>query len=108
MKKTVREFYEKQTGYKNFFEKKKKISFDINDKLLEIIDKMVKLTSNSRTVIINALISSGLSPLSKTMEDTWKNYLKEYEGKLDAGTEKSLKKLISDLNELKKEYELIE
>lgn len=106
MKKIVNDFYKKDIEYNKFFEKKKKISFDTSDKFLEIMDKLVKLTYNSRTVIINALIGSGMSPFFKTMENTWKKNLKEYEGKGKEKFKKSMKKLIEDLKKLKKEYHI--
>lgn len=106
MKKIVKNFYEKQIAYNKFFEKKKKISFDTSDKFLEIMDKLVKLTYNSRTVIINALIGSGMSPFFKMLEDTWKKYLKEHGGKLDEKIKKNLRKLIEDLKKLKEEYHI--
>jgi len=106
MEKITRDFYKKDIEYNKFFEKKKKISFDTNDKFLEIMDELVKLTHNNRTVIINALIGSGMSPFFKTMEDTWKKSLKEYEGKGKEKFKKSMKKIMEDLKKLKKEYHI--
>jgi len=106
MKKKVKEFYGKQIEYNKFFEKKKKISFDTSDKFLEIMNKLVKLTYNNRTVIINALIGAGMSPFFKILEDTWKKYLKEHEKKWDEKAKKNLKKLIEDLKKLKKKYQI--
>ncbi len=106
MGKIVSDFYKKDIEYNKFFQKKKKISFDTNDNFLEIMDKLVKLTHNSRTVIINALIGSGMSPFFKLMEDTWKKSLKEYTGKNREKFKKNMKKIIDDLRKLKKEYHI--
>jgi hypothetical protein len=112
MKKMVKEFYEKQIGYTKFFEKKKKISFDTSDKFVEIIDKLAKLTSNSKTIIINALMGDGMVPFFKRLEDTWRGYLKEYGTKLkghekEKGVfEESMKKTLENLKKLKEEYDI--
>lgn len=106
MKKETREFYKKDIEYNKFFEKKKKISFDINDNLLKLIDEVSKLTGNNRTVILNALISEGVSPFFKTMENVWKGYLEDYKDKWDEGMKKNMRKLIEDLKKLKESYPL--
>lgn len=103
MKKIVKEFYEKQVGYTKFFEKKKKISFDTSDKFVELIDRIAKLSSNSKTVIINALISDGISPFIKRLETTWAGFLKDEKyGKIN----KDLKNLLSELKKIKEEYQI--
>jgi len=106
MKKIVRDFYKKDIEYNKFFEKKKKISFDTSDKFLEIIDKLAKLTSNSRTVIINALMGAGMAPCFQLWEKTWKGYLKEYEEEWNGEMKKMVRKLIEDLGKLKKGYHI--
>ena len=104
MKETVKDFYKKDIEYNKFFEKKKKISFDTSDYFLEIIDKLVKLTSNSRTVVINALIGAGMVPCLQIWEKTWKEYLNKKE--IDERMKKAMKQLLLDLGRLKKEYHL--
>lgn len=104
MKKITRDFYKQDIEYNKFFEKKKKISFDINDNLLNLIDEVARLTSNSRTVIINSMISEGVSPFFKTMEEVWKKYIEDYKGKSSEEIKKRMKKLIEDLKKLKESY----
>ena len=103
MKKIVKDFYEKQVSYTKFFEKKKKISFDTSDKFVELIDRLAKLSSNSRTIIINALIGDGVSPFLKRLETTWEGFLKDekYEK-----ISKDLKNLIGEVKKIKKEYQI--
>ena len=103
MKKETREFYKKDIEYNKFFEKKKKISFDTNEHFLKIIDKLAKVTSNNRTVIINALIGTGMAPFFKNTEKIWEGFLNEEKYKK---IEKVLKKSIEDLKKLKKEYHI--
>lgn len=101
MEKEVREFYNKDIAYNQFFKKKKKISFDINDRLLQLIDELANLTKNSRTVIINALLSLGIVPFFKSLEDTWKGYSTEGKyGKI----KKDMEKLLQDLKKIKSKY----
>ena len=104
MKKESREFYKKDFEYNKFFEKKKKVSFDTNEHFLEIIDKLAKLSKNSRTVIINALIGAGMVPCVQMWEKTWKEYLKNKE--LDERIKKAVKQLLLDLEKFKKEYHI--
>ncbi len=103
MEKITNEFYKKDIEYNRFFGKKKKISFDTNEHFLEIIDKLAELSSNNRTVIINALIGEGIAPFFKRLESTWEGFLKEEKYKK---INKDLKKLLLDLKKLKKEYHI--
>ena len=101
--KGVKEFYKQDIEYNKLFKKKKKISFDVNEELLQLIDELVKLTKNSRNVIINALLSEGVSPFLKTLETIWTSYLidEKYE-KIRKGMEKILK----DLKKIKKSHSI--
>jgi len=78
------------------FEKKKKISLDINESFLKIVDELAQLTKNSRGSIIEALVGQGMSPFCNLLETTWKGYLKE--GKWD---EKEIKKLLQGLKRIR-------
>jgi predicted transcriptional regulator len=101
MEKEVKEFYEKDIAYNRFFKKKKKISFDINEELLQRIDELASLSKNSRTVIINALLGQGMVPFINYLENTWKELLTEGKyGKI----KKDMEKLLQDLKKLKEKY----
>lgn len=103
MKKETREFYKKDIEYNKFFEKKKKISFDINKDFLELVDKLAKVTKNNRTIIIDALMGEGMAPFFKHIEDIWRGLLNEEKYKK---IEKVMKKNIEDLQKLKEEYHI--
>lgn len=103
MKKEIGEFYKKDIEYNKFFQKKKKISFDTNDYFLELIDKLAKLSSNNRTVTINALIGEGISPFFKRLETMWTGFLKD---KKYEKINKELRNLLQELKELKSEYHI--
>ncbi len=98
VKKEVKEFYEKDPSYIKLFNKKKKISFDINTDYLQFVDELVKLTGNSRTVILHALLAGGAYPFLDTLEKTWTGLLndKKYEK-----IEENLKKLLAGLKKLR-------
>lgn len=103
MKKVTQEYYNNDIAYNKFFGKKKKISFDTNEHFLEIIDKLAELSSNNRTVIINALIGAGMAPFFKILETTWEGFLKD---KKYEKISKDLKKLLQDLKKLKEENQI--
>ena len=104
MEKVTKDFYKKDIEYNKFFFEKKKISFDTNDYFLEIIDKLAKLSKNSRTVVINALIGAGMSPCVQMWEKTWKEYLKNKE--LDERIKKAVNQTLLNLKKFKKEYHI--
>ncbi len=108
MKKIVKEFYQKNIALNKFFSKKKKVSFDTNENLLNLIDKLAKLSSNNRTMIINAFIGEGMLPFFDRLERTWTEYLERYEGKSKEEVKKNTRKLIEDLKKLKEECYQIE
>ena len=87
--------------YKKPLEKKKKISIDLNDECLQVIDELAKLTKNSRTVIIEALIFRGTFPFLEYLEKSWKKFLDE--GKYKK-IEEEIKGLIKDLKKIKSKH----
>ena len=84
--------------YKNPFDNMKKISLDVNEEILEIIDELVKLTKTSRTVVMGAIIGKGMSPYFRYLESTWKGFLNE--GKFDEKKKKKIKETLQSLKNL--------
>ena len=99
VKKEVKEFYRDSSAYIKLFNEKKKVSLDINTDYLEFIDKLAKLTSNSRTVIIHALIGEGIFPFLDRLEKMWTGYSKnnKYEK-----IQPNIQNLLARLKELRK------
>lgn len=87
-----------ETIYQKPFENMKKISLDVNEEFLEIIDDLVKLTKTSRTVIIGALIGKGMSPYFRYLESAWKEFLNEK--KFDEKKKKLIKEVLQGLKNL--------
>ena len=83
----------------NPFKKKKKISMDLDEKTLEVIDSLASLTKTSRTVIIEAVLTNGLFSYINFLEKTWKGYLNDKE---KSKIKNDIQKLLKDLEELKK------
>ncbi len=83
-----------ETPFKNM----KKISLDLNEEILEIIDKLAKLTKTNRTVIIGALIGQGMSPYFRYLEKTWKGFLDEK--KFDEKKKKLIKETLQNLKKI--------
>ena len=85
--------------YNKVFEKVKKISLDMDERFLKVIDELVKLTKTNRTLIIEALIGQGMAPFFKYLENTWKGYSNE--GKWDKNV---IKMLLQNLKKIKGKY----
>ena len=88
----------------NPLKKKKKISFDLNEELLEVVDGLAVISKNHRSAIIEALIGRGMIPFVDYLEKTWKRYLvdKKYEK-----IKPEMEKLIKDLKKFKEKHELL-
>jgi len=83
------------------FKSRKKISLDLNEESLQIIDELAELSKNSRGVIMEALINKGMPPFFTFLEKTWKDYLtdKKYEK-----AHKELKNLLKGLKDIKAKH----
>ena len=84
--------------YNKPFEKRKKISLDLNEKTLQFIDKIAGLTESNRTVVIESFIGKGIPPLVSEIESNWK--LLSNKGNLDENKKKKVKKLLIDLKKI--------
>ncbi len=82
----------------NPFKKKKKISMDLDEKVLEVIDSLAYLTKTNRTVIIEAVLTNGLFSYINFLEKTWKGYLNDKE---KSKIKNDIQKLLKDLEEIK-------
>ena len=78
----------------------KKISLNMNDEILEIMDSLAEITKTNRTVVIGAVIGKGLSPYFKYLQETWKEYLKDKN--LEEKKRKILVKALEDVQNLEK------
>lgn len=84
--------------YKNPFDNMKKISLDVNEEILQIIDELAKLTKTSRTVVIGAIIGKGMSPYFRHLESAWKEFLNEKN--LDEKKKKKVKEALQNLKKI--------
>ena len=90
------------TVYKKPFENMKKISLDMNEEILQIIDELAKLMKTSRTVIIGTLVGKGMSPFFKDLKDTWKSWVIKKE--TDEAKKKKIKVLLKELVNIERKY----
>jgi len=81
---------------------KKKISLDINEEFLNVIDELATFTKNSRTAIIEAIIGRGIFPYFNLLENLWKDYLKEEKNEK---AKKEIKNLLKGLEKIKTDNE---
>lgn len=84
------------------FKEKKKISFDLNEEFLNVIDELANLTKNSRTTIIEAVIGRGLFPYFDLLKNLWEDYLSEYKNEK---IKKEIKNHLQNLEKIKSNHE---
>lgn len=80
------------------FEKVKKISLDMNEEILEIVDDLAGLTKTNRTVVIGSLVGQGFSPFFRYLESTWKVRLKQKN--IDQEKKKKVRELLQNLRKI--------
>ena len=91
----------KETTMKEIFEKTKtkKISHNINEKTLEMIDELAKITGNTRTNILDAVIFSGIKSQTNFMIKSWEGFKKDKKYK-----EKIINDLLEKIRKFKKKW----
>jgi hypothetical protein len=57
--------------------KTKKISVNINEKTLDMIDELAAIPGMTRTQMIDALVSAGFVYETEFLEKSWKKFLKD-------------------------------
>lgn len=89
----------------NPLKKKKKISLDLNEEFLGVIDEVANLTKSNRNTIIEALISRGIFPYFNYLEQVWKRFLDEGRYKENKRMEEEITRLIKDLGKIKSKHQ---
>ena len=90
---TMKEIFEKA--------KKKKISHNINEKTLEMIDELAKITGVGRTKILDGIILSGIKSQINYMIKTWELLKKDKKFK---DRKKRIEELLGKIEEFKKKW----
>lgn len=78
----------------------KKISLNMNDEILEIIDSLAEITKTNRTIVIGAILGKGISPYFRYLQESWQEHLKDKS--LDEKKKKIISKALEDLKNLEK------
>ena len=86
-------------------EKKKKISYDINVKMLEMIDELAEISHCTRAQILDTIIFPGTKAQVETMINAWKEWIKDSKF-ADKEKQDRMKKLIKDVENYKKKWGL--
>ncbi len=91
------------TDIKKTFEnaKAKKVSFNMNEMSLKMIDELRKIFGMNRTKTMGAIIFGGVKAQIEFTEKTWKEWIKE--GKYD---KKLMEKKLSELIQFKKKWKI--
>ena len=79
----------------------KKISHNINEKTLEMIDEMSKITGMTRTQMLDAILFSGVKAQTNFMIKSWEVFKKDK--KLKAKREK-IEELLGKLKKFKEKW----
>ncbi len=56
--------------------KTKKISFNIEIQMLELVDDLAKLTKTNRTTVLTSLVGLGISSYVKSLRESWEKLKK--------------------------------
>lgn len=88
--------------------KRKKISLDINEKNLEMIDELAKILGVKRSKVLDSLIICGVWADVKYCIQIWENMKKKKTSKEYKDKEKreKIEKLIGELKKFKKKWNL--
>ncbi len=84
-------------------EMRKKISLNINTSILNLIEDIAKLTKTNNTLVIEALLVKGISPLFQQFNHSWTAMSIETK---DNKKKEQLKRLLDELKKIseKKEF----
>lgn len=85
--------------------KTKKISVNINEKTLEMIDELATIPGITRTQIIEALMVAGIIYQTEFFEKSWKKFAKD---KKYADKKDQLNNLIEKIERFKKKWHIEE
>jgi hypothetical protein len=87
----------------NPLKKRTKISMDMDNDFLRVLDSIASLTGVSKGTMVEALGFHGFSALINSMEVNWKSLLAK--DRMDEEKKKKLKDLLRGLSEIKKDWE---
>lgn len=85
--------------------KERKISINLDEKVLKVIDCLAKLTKSNRTMVVTAIANKGISPIIEEMKKVWTGLL--VKGNLEGAQKKNIEILLKDLEEIKKNWKKI-
>ena len=91
--------------YNKIFQRKRKISLDVDEITRDFIDEFSVLTESNRTIVIGALVGKGLPILLDEMERTWQGLL--IKGNLDENRKNHLKKCLNGLKKIREKWYII-
>jgi len=83
-------------------ENQQKISLNLDEGVLKLIDDLAALTNANRTIMIEALILKGVPGLFLEMKAAWKGAL--VAGVADEKKKIKIEKLLKDLDKIEKEW----
>lgn len=81
----------------------KKVSFNINEKTLKMIDELKQVYETDRTNALGSIIMSGIKAQTSFTEKMWKKWLKDKEF---ADRKKLLNKKIKEIEKFKKKWKV--
>ena len=85
---------------------RKKISYDIPIKVLEMTDELAKMVHCTRTLILDSTIVQGTRTQIEIMAKVWKEAIKDKKYQ-DKEKKEKIKKLIKDAENYKKKWDLM-
>ncbi len=96
---------EEKITSKVFEDSKKKISYDISTRTLEMIDELAEITHLNRSMVLDSIFIPGIEFQANFMLETWKSWGKDPRYQ-DREKQDKLKKLIKDLENFQNKWDL--
>jgi glycerol-3-phosphate responsive antiterminator len=82
-----------------FLEGKKKISLNLDENLLSLVEDMAKLSKTNKTMMIEAFVYRGIANQMRYMEETWIKMKSN-----PSVDQKKVKQVLQELQEIKKKH----
>lgn len=89
---------------KNPVEMRKKISLNVNKSILNLVEDIAKLTKTNNTLVIEALLVKGISPLFQQFKHSWTAMSIETK---DEKKKEQLKNLLEELKNISEKKEVV-
>ncbi|MBU2458898.1 MAG: hypothetical protein KKB29_00860 [Nanoarchaeota archaeon] len=93
---------------KDFSDKRKKVSLNLFEGHLQVLDELATLTKTNRETMIDAVLSTGILSYLNYIEKTWARILKDKKYKENEVIHREIKNLLNGLKKIKSKYKWLD